>query len=295
MTLQSMTGFARASGQHGEDSWVWELRSVNGKGLDLRLRIPSGFDGLETAVRKRAGAKLNRGNIQISLQMQRAGNSVKPVINHDALEALRETSAQLQKKLGGEMPSVAELLAIKGVVEMEEASLDEKEQAALETAIIASFEVALDSLVSARCDEGQAVAAFLGEQVDAIESLRLKIAQDTDRTPDAIRERLRIQVEKLVTENENFEQQRLHQEAALLAAKADIQEELDRLEVHLAAARQLLAGEGPCGRKLDFLSQEFNRECNTICSKSNSASVSALGLDMKHVIDQFREQIQNME
>ncbi len=295
MALQSMTGFARHEGQYDDVSWVWELRSVNGKGLDLRFRLPSGFEAVESAARKSAQTSLSRGNIQISLQTRQNSSNLVPVVNEPVLETIIEVAEKLTKKVGGELPSAADLLNIRGVVEFEEASRSKEEQNALETAMVKSFEQALASLLEARIAEGSAVGEVLKTQIEKIASLRKKIDADGARSPEAIGTKLKAQLAKLIAESDGLDPQRLHQEAALLAAKADVQEELDRLAVHLESASDLLKGSGPLGRKLDFLSQEFNRECNTICSKSNSASVSSLGLDMKLVIDQFREQVQNME
>lgn len=295
MALQSMTGFARHEGQFDDASWVWELRSVNGKGLDLRFRLPTGYETIEGKVRKIGQSMLSRGNVQISLQTLQSFSTATPVINESVVDAIISNAEKLRERVGGDMPDVAELLNIRGVLEFEEAAVSEDAREAFEKEVVSSFEQALSELVKARATEGAAIEAVLKSQIDKIAALHTSIEANEDRSLEAIRARMKEQLDRLIEDNDKLDQQRLHQEAALLAAKADIQEELDRLSVHLDTATKLLAGDGPIGRKLDFLSQEFNRECNTICSKSNSASVSSLGLDMKLVIDQFREQIQNME
>ncbi|MEM9278317.1 MAG: YicC/YloC family endoribonuclease [Pseudomonadota bacterium] len=295
MTLKSMTGFARAIGESEAYSWVWEMRSVNGKGLDMRFRLPQGFEAIEVQARNLAQKTLHRGNVQIAFQPQQKQLQQSVSINEKLVDELLVASRELQKKIGGELPAIADLLSIKGVVEAVEVDSlvlpdDEVNQ------MLSSFQEVLDNLVEARSHEGSEIGKVLLAQVTKIEAILEKIEKDPSRELEAIRANLSSQVERLVAESEGFDEQRLHQEAAILATKADIQEELDRLKVHVGSARKLLSGgEEPVGRKLDFLAQEFNRECNTICSKSNSASVTALGLDMKLVIDQFREQLQNME
>ena len=295
MTLQSMTGFARTQGEFDGTSWVWEMRSVNGKGLDLRIRVPNGFEEIETAARTLLSKHFKRGNIQISLSVTQAASASLPYINHEAVEALIASAKELQQKVGGELPTAAELMSMRGVVELGEKQLNDKAKKDRNTAILNNLETAAQSLLEMRRGEGQAIASVLGEQVTKISELHSAIEANDARTPDAIKAQLKAQVDKLIENNAEFDDQRLYQEAAILAAKADLQEELDRLVVHVKAAQELLSSDGPIGRRLDFLAQEFNRECNTICSKSNSAKVTSIGLDMKLIIDQFREQLQNME
>jgi len=295
MALQSMTGFARHQGQFEGTSWVWELRSVNGKGLDIRTRIPNGFEAIEAAARAKLPKLFTRGNMQVSLTMTQTQGGCVPYINMQAIDALLQAAKELQAKTGGDLPTVAELMAVRGVVELGENQMDEADKARLDDRIIQSLEGAAHALLEVRTVEGNEIAVILSAQVEKIESLYRAISGDPSRTPEAIKSALRLQVAKLVANDEKLDEDRLYQEVAILAAKADLQEELDRLVVHLKAAKELLSSEGPVGRRLDFLAQEFNRECNTICSKSNSAAVTSLGLDMKLVIDQFREQLQNME
>jgi uncharacterized protein (TIGR00255 family) len=295
MTLQSMTGFARTHGQFEETSWVWELRSVNGKGLDLRLRIPNGFEALEVKSRKLLATYFTRGNVQISLSVAQSSAASLPYINQDAVSALLDAAAELQKRVGGDLPTAAELMSMRGVVELNDKPMGDDEQAKLHSAILKSLEEAADALLKMRQSEGSAIAKVLEQQVEKIAQLHAQIEANEARSPEAIKQQLQMQVDKLVENNAEFDEQRLYQEVAILAAKADLQEELDRLVVHVKAAQDLLRSDGPVGRRLDFLAQEFNRECNTICSKSNSAEVTSIGLDMKLIIDQFREQLQNME
>lgn len=295
MTLQSMTGFARTQGQLEEISWVWELRSVNGKGLDLRLRIPNGYEALEVKSRNLLKNFFTRGNLQISLSVNQSSASNIPYINQDAVSALLDAAKELQQKVGGELPSAAELMIMRGVVELSEKQLDDEQKEKLHAAIFKSLEEAANSLVNMRQSEGLAIAKVLEGQVEKIAQLHSNIEANDARSPEAIKQQLKMQVDKLIENNAEFDEQRIYQEVAILAAKADLQEELDRLVVHVKAAQDLLQSDGPIGRRLDFLAQEFNRECNTICSKSNSAEVTSIGLDMKLIIDQFREQLQNME
>jgi len=295
MTLQSMTGFARTQGEFDGTSWVWEMRSVNGKGLDLRIRVPNGFEEIEIAARALLSKYFKRGNIQINLSVTQSASASLPYVNHDAVEALITSAKELQQKVGGELPTAAELMSMRGVVELGEKQLDDEVKAERNTAILSNLEVAAQSLLEMRKSEGAAIAKVLDEQVSKISDLHSAIEANDARTPEAIKAQLKTQVDKLIENNAEFDEQRLYQEAAILAAKADLQEELDRLVVHVKAAQELLGGNGPVGRRLDFLAQEFNRECNTICSKSNSAEVTSIGLDMKLIIDQFREQLQNME
>lgn len=295
MTLQSMTGFARTQGQFEETSWVWELRSVNGKGLDLRLRIPSGFEALEVKSRKLLTTYFTRGNVQISLSVTQSSSASLPYINQEAVSTLLEAARELQQRVGGDLPSAAELMAMRGVVELQEKQLNDEEKDTLHLAILESLKEAAEALLSMRQGEGRAIAEVLRQQVEKIEQLHRQIEANDARSPEAIKQQLQTQIDKIVENNAEFDDQRLYQEVAILAAKADLQEELDRLAVHVKAAQDLLRSDGPVGRRLDFLAQEFNRECNTICSKSNSAEVTSIGLDMKLIIDQFREQLQNME
>ena len=278
MALQSMTGFARVEGHNEFANWIWEVRSVNGKGLDFRLRQPSSIEDLQPKVRKLVSEKFSRGNLQISLDVDRPGSQAVPVVNQAALDAVVAAVQKLQNELDCPTPAAEQLLAIKGVLELREADNNDEDETALATAIMNDFDKLLKELFKARTDEGIAVTRFLHGQIAAIEKLTLAIGEDPSRTTDQIKARLNKQISQLMDNTVGLDLDRLHQEAVILAAKADICEELDRLEAHIDQARKLFAGEGPVGRKLDFLCQEFNRECNTICSKSNAVTVTAADL-----------------
>jgi uncharacterized protein (TIGR00255 family) len=294
-----MTGFGRSQGRAecgaASGKWVWELRSVNSKGLEVRFRLPPGFDAVENDVRRLIGTRIARGNVQASLQFERDQGAAVPTINETALEAVIDAIARIGSRLGSPPPSAEAILQIRGVLETGETLADSDQTELRNRIVCAGLETALEELSRARMTEGKAIAGVIGGHVEAIARLVAMIETDPSRSPTAIRERLQGQIALILDDSSRIDPQRLHQEAAILATKADLREELDRLNTHVTAARQLLAGGGPAGRKLDFLSQEFNRECNTICSKSNAASVTALGLEMKVVIDQFREQVQNLE
>lgn len=295
MALQSMTGFARATGEFQETSIVWELRSVNGRGLDVRLRLPPGREAMEQAVRQAVQARFARGNVQATLSLSTAATALRPVINETLLAELAAQARRLQQEHGIAPPSADGLLALRGVIDIPEAAASAEEREALETAIMGVLSEALDALADARSSEGAALGGLLGGNIDAIERLTKQAEADPSREPAAIRERLAEQVTLLLGATNQFDEARLHAEAAFLATKADIREEIDRLFTHVASGRALLAAGGPAGRKLEFLAQEFNREANTLCSKSNASSVTAIGLELKAVVDQFREQVQNLE
>ncbi|WP_430512411.1 YicC/YloC family endoribonuclease [Pannonibacter phragmitetus] len=296
MALASMTGFARVEGSLGAVRWHWELRSVNGKSLDLRFRLPPGMEELEAQLRERCGKVLARGNVSISLSVQREQGDAVLTINEAALEAVLHAVQLLKRRLPEAVPpSLDGILAHKGVLELREPVEDEAARAALIAALAASFDEALNGLSAMRKAEGTAIGAVLDGQLAAIAAATDAAERHPARTAEAIRDRLAAQVAALLEAAPALDPQRLHQEAVLLATRADIREELDRLAAHVAAARKLLADGGPVGRKLDFLAQEFNREANTLCSKSNDVALTAIGLELKSVIDQMREQIQNLE
>lgn len=295
MTLQSMTGFARVEGTSGRTRWAWELRSVNGKGLDIRLRLPPGFEGLEGDVRRLAGETLTRGNLQIGLSASVSEAQVEAVVNQGALAAVLALREQLAGVIDPAPLKLDTLLAMRGVVDFREADESEAERAARDADIRAGLVEAIRCLAEMRRKEGEALAGVLLGQVARIEALSTTVEADPSRSVSAIAGRLSAQVALLLQGTTALDRDRLHQEATLLATKADLREEIDRLKGHVAAARELIAEGGPVGRKLDFLAQEFNRESNTICSKSNAAAVTAAGIELKVVIDQFREQVQNLE
>jgi uncharacterized protein (TIGR00255 family) len=295
MTLKSMTGFARADGVHGDTTWHWEARSVNGRTLDLRLRLPSGFDALEIRARGLAQEKLARGNCTISLWVKRESGQMEIRLNEAALRQAQAVAERAKDVTGLKSPRLDTLLSMRGVVETVEGEESEEAQAALHHALIASLSAALDELVSARASEGERLQSVIEKQLAAISSLIERAAAASARQPQAILARLGEQIARLTEPGSNLDPDRLHQEALLLAAKADIQEELDRLRAHVAAANELIESDQPVGRKFEFLAQEFNREANTICSKASDIEISRTGLELKTVIDQLREQVQNIE
>ena len=294
MPVVSMTGFARWKGTHDEARLVWELRSVNGKTLDLKFRLPPGFDGLEPDLKRRAGTRLARGNIQASLQVVRDAVGTDLVINEKLLAQLVAVADELVRAGHAASPTADGLLALRGVVDPRDPGAAAPDDD-LRAVAAAGFDSALDELVASRAAEGAEIAAVLSRRLDEFASLIERADADPSRNAETIAERLRKQVEALMATGAGLDPARLAQEAALLATRADIREELDRLGAHLGAARALIAADGAAGRRLDFLAQEFNRESNTICSKSNAASLTAIGLELKVAVDQFREQVQNIE
>ena len=296
MNLQSMTGFARAVAEHDGASIAWEVKSVNGKSVEVRLRLPQGFERLEPAVRQTLQKRFSRGNFQATLTVGRAaGQQVQPVVNEVFLRDLAGLAKRLQEQFGVAPATADGLLSLRGVLDIPESNETEEVRAALDAAILSALETALTGLEQARQSEGEALRSLLSGHIDAIEALTRKAEADPSREPAAIRERIAEQVRLLMDASANLDAVRLHMEAAFLATKADIREEIDRLKTHVASGRALLANGGAIGRKLDFLAQEFNRESNTLCSKSNAATVTAIGLELKAVVDQFREQVQNLE
>ncbi|MFC7052833.1 YicC/YloC family endoribonuclease [Hansschlegelia quercus] len=296
MPLASMTGFSRSAGGSARARWVWELRSVNSKGLDLRIRTPPGFDALEQAVRAEASARLKRGAIQASLTIDRVVGRTEIRINEAALSALVAAAAAIAEKLPSAAPlSVDAALSQRGIVEIAEAEDSAEERAAFEAEIVRGLVEALDALVVARAREGAALEILLLERVATIGELAARADACPARSADAVAKKLADQVSALVGTGVALDPNRLHQEAALLATRADIREELDRLSAHVEAARALIGEGGAVGRRLDFLAQEFSREANTLCAKSNDRALTAIGLDLKAVVEQFREQVQNVE
>ncbi|WP_419910566.1 YicC/YloC family endoribonuclease [Hoeflea sp.] len=295
MTLQSMTGYAHEEGNLGALRWTWELRSVNGRGLDARVRVPAGFERLEQEIKKRLSEVFKRGNIQVNLNVQREEKKVEAVVNQNVLDAALALAKKLSSEIDAEPPRIDGILNIRGVLEFSEPVPDEATIKAEHSAILESLDSAIAALSAMRQSEGEKIGGFLGAQIDGIEALAQKADSDPSTEPENIAKRLATQVRLLLDTGVELDEDRLHMEAAILASKADIREEIDRLFTHVAACRSLMEEGGAIGRRLDFLAQEFNRESNTICSKSNAASVTAAGLELKVLIDQFREQIQNLE
>ncbi|MGI9415883.1 MAG: YicC/YloC family endoribonuclease [Hyphomicrobiales bacterium] len=290
-----MTGFARSEGELNGTRWHWEARSVNGKSLDVRLRMPPGFEQLEPEVRAAVSKHLRRGNCQLSLQVTRDFAAGELRINQAALDSVLAAIESMAGRIEAQAPSLDGLLAIKGVVELSDTDEDEETVSARNAAILRDLNTALAALAEARREEGQRLESVVGQHVDAIALLSEQARDCPARKPDAIRARLKDQIERILEQSSAFDEERLHQEAVLLAAKVDVQEELDRLFAHVSAARDLLEKDEAVGRRLDFLTQEFNREANTLCSKANDPALTGIGLEMKSVIDQMREQVQNVE
>ncbi|MCW2309161.1 YicC/YloC family endoribonuclease [Rhodobium gokarnense] len=295
MALASMTGFSRVDGTHADARWTWELRSVNGKGLDVRLRVPHGRESVDPVVRALAREHLTRGNLNATLSITHDLPRTTIQLNEEVLDDVLAIAAKVAERIDATAPSVDGLLALRGVLEFTENEETDEQRAAFDAALVAGFERALTDLVAARADEGRALAEIAGRQIDEIERLTAAAEACPERSVEAIRKRIAEQIAVLTEASGDLDPQRLHQEAVFIANKADIREELDRLTAHVAAARSLLADGKVVGRKLDFLAQEFNREVNTLCSKSNSVELTAIGLDLKAVVDQLREQIQNIE
>jgi uncharacterized protein (TIGR00255 family) len=295
MTLKSMTGFGRSAGVHGETSWHWEARSVNGRSLELRFRIPNGLEGLEVKARGLSQERLARGNVTLNLSLRRETGDLLIRLNETAFTQARAVAERAHALTQMPPPSLDTLLAMRGVVEVVEAEAGEDAQAKLEQALLAGLADALAELVAARNAEGARLSGVIANQLRQIEALVDRATEAAARQPEAIAERLAEQVRRLVETGAGLEPERLHQEALLLAAKADIQEELDRLRAHVAAANDLLRQPEPAGRRFEFLAQEFNREANTLCSKASDIEISRAGLELKTVIDQLREQVQNIE
>lgn len=293
--VPSMTGFGADEGRHGVVSWRWDIRSVNGKGLDVRLRLAPGHEALEPRLRERIAARLTRGNVSVGLNVARDGGGTELSINEAALAQVMAIAERLRARGNFAPLSVEGLLGLRGVIEVGEGGEDPETIEARHMAMLASFDRALDQLVEARAAEGRRLAPVIEEQLASIASLVETIAASPSRAPEAIRARLKEQIGRLLETGVPLDEQRLHQEAALLAVKADVDEELQRLRAHVAAARELMAGGKPAGRRLDFLAQEFNREANTTCSKANDIDTTRAGLALKAVIEQMREQIQNIE
>jgi uncharacterized protein (TIGR00255 family) len=295
MTLNSMTGFARADGALGATSWHWEVRSVNGRGLDVRMRLPPGYEGFEQRIRDAAAKVFARGSLMVTLVVKRQEGVSEIRLNEVALAQVLAAAQRVRAIAGGEPPRVDALLSIRGVLEIVEARESEQEAEQRMTAMFEALEAAFAGVAASRAAEGSRLAAILSDQLAQIEDLVSAIAAAPARRPEIVRQRLKEQVARVLEASSKLDEARLNQEAAMLATRLDIEEEMKRLMVHVQAARDLVASRGAVGRKLDFLSQEFNREANTICSKANDSETTGLGLRLKAVIDQMREQIQNIE
>ncbi len=293
MTLNSMTGFARADCSDQGVRWYWEVKSVNGRGLDIRVRLPQGHDQLEPKVREAVARRFVRGSLTVNLTTQRDVGAVDVRVNEAALAQLLRAAEDVRRLTGGPPPSAEGLLALRGVLEVSEA--DASLNAGVAAAMLTSLEQALQMLADARAAEGQRLTSVLNAHIDEIERLTRQVQTSPSRSADAIRSRLQEQVAKLMDASSTLDPVRLHQEAILLATRSDVEEEVQRLTAHVASARALMSERQPAGRKLDFLAQEFNREANTLTSKAIDMEIARAGLALKTVIDQLREQVQNIE
>jgi uncharacterized protein (TIGR00255 family) len=291
-----MTGFARASGAHEGVHWQWEIKSVNGKALDLRCRLPAGLEHLESAIREAAQRRVKRGTLQISVLTDRGAQAQKLAINEAGLEQVLALVESLRRRFhSSESPRIEGLLALRGIVDVVAVTEEPLVAKVRDDAMLESFDEALKSLVEVRQAEGKRLHAIVASQVLRIEELANAARECPARSPEAIRAKLSEQVQRLLEANRSFNEDRLYQEAVVLATRADIQEEVDRLFAHIAAARKLISTGDAAGRKLEFLAQEFNREANTLCSKAVDRTLTEIGLELKAVIDQMREQVQNIE
>lgn len=298
MTISSMTGFGRAQGIAGGYAWAWEVRSVNGRGLDLRLRLASGFEALEQPLRKLAGTMLARGNVSINLQVQRERTENRYQLNEDWLAVVNAAAQRIRETGGGDEFGLIQpegLMALRGVIDSVDDAADSLPDAETLKAVQAGAEVALQALADARKAEGKALHQILTGHLAAIEELAVKAREIAAAQPQVLQERMLRAVGELVSQSPALPDERIAQEVAMLAAKADVREELDRLAAHIVSGRDLLGSGKPCGRKLEFLAQEFHREANTLGSKSQDIDLTRIGLDLKATIDQIREQVANVE
>lgn len=295
MALKSMTGFGRSNGQDGEAIWHWEMRTVNNRGLDVRMRLPQGYEEFEPRVRDLLAKTIARGSCAITLNLRAAPISADMRLNEAALLKLAAIAERARELTGRtEEVRLESLLAMKGVIEVVEPLSTNEEASPLGEALLNSFQIAIDSVLAARRAEGARLEEILTTKIDEIAAMVEEVESAPSRTAEAIGERLRQQLARLLGDNE-LDETRLYQEAVLLATKVDVEEELKRLRSHVAAARDLIQEDGAVGRKFEFLAQEFQREANTLCSKSNASEITRIGLRMKNAIDQFREQVANIE
>lgn len=294
MALSGMTGFGRAEGALGDWTWAVEARSVNGRNLEVRFRGPPGFDGLDRAAREGAQSRFQRGQVTVGVTAKRAEGAAAVRINIDQLERYLAAGAPYLADGRAAPPRLDGLLALRGVIEADAGADDPEALAALEAAMSGSLAIALDGLLAARREEGAQLMGVLGGLVDRIEALVAEAEGVAAGQPLAIKDRFARRMGELAGDSA-LVADRIVVEAAALAVKADVREELDRLAGHIAAARTLLASDAAAGRRLDFLTQEFMRETNTLCSKSALPTLTAVGLELKAVVEQFREQVQNVE
>jgi uncharacterized protein (TIGR00255 family) len=296
LPLNSMTGFARSDGYDDTVSWVWEAKSVNGRGLDIRSRLPGGMDQVDAQARARITSRFSRGSINLNLQTQRKSGDTEYAVNRQLLEQLMDVAAEYVDRPGVEAARIDGLFSVRGVVEAREQENEDKSVTEDRFAkMLLDLDVVLQSLEISRQEEGARIGGVLNQQIDEIEELSKAARVSAAAQPEAIRARLAEQVAEILDAGLEADPDRIIQEAAVLAVKSDIREEIDRLDAHISAARDLLKQGGVVGRRLDFLAQEFNREANTLCSKAPDNELTQIGLDLKTVIDRLREQVQNIE
>ena len=293
-----MTGYARAQGSDERRRWVWEARSVNGRNLEIRCRVPQGYERLENPARAAVGTKVRRGNVSISLTIA-SERQAKPLrINRTLLAELTPLVEEM-RKAGATPPTADGLLRVRGVIEEEEEGEEgEDALAVLDKALVRTLDEALKALATARAAEGKALAGVLDGHIVEIDALCRRASERAQAQIGTVRARFQAQLSELLERTPALSEERFAQEVALLVGKADVREELDRLAAHIAQARNLLTEarpDNPVGRKFDFLCQEFNREANTLCSKSADIELTRIGIDLKGAIERMREQVQNVE
>ena len=293
--VHSMTGFARRDGGDEAASWTWEVKSVNGRSLDVRARLPQGYESLDPAVRSAVAAACARGNLQVNLSIKRGSAPLQLQVNEELLQQVLDLMAKLESRTTAEPPRLDGILGLRGILEAVEEEESAERQAARLAALQRDLEEVLAALVAMRAAEGARLLELARGHLDEIERLAEAARSCAATQPETLRQRFQEQIALILEENTGVAEERLAQELAILAGKADVREELDRLAAHVEAARELLDRGGAVGRKLDFLCQEFNREANTLCSKSADVELTRIGLDLKSSIEQLREQIQNIE
>ena len=295
MSISSMTGFSRTEGTANGYSWSWEIRSVNARSLDTRLRLPPGMERLEVRLKPEVASRFQRGNVSATLSLARPPKQTSLSVNTAVLDQVLDLAQNIAGRIKASPPTIDGLLSVPGVLDTVYEEESDEERAALDDAIVLSFASGLDSLGRNRAQEGKRLADVLKGHVAEIETLAGRAVSAASASSAAIERRLRDQVSVLIKDEPSLPEERIAQEVALLVAKGDIREELDRLQAHVEAARELLQSSEPIGRPFDFLCQEFNREANTLCSKASDIDLTRIGLDLKASIERLREQIQNIE
>jgi uncharacterized protein (TIGR00255 family) len=290
-----MTGFARAEGERAGYRWSWEIRSVNARAMDTRLRVPPGLERLEVRLKPAVADRFHRGNISATLALARPQKQVSLSVNTELLDQVLALARDIGARIEADPPRIDGLLTVRGVLDAVEEEESDEDRDGLDDDIVASFVTGLDRLHGSRAQEGARLAAIVAGHLDEIAGLAGRASAAAAASPRAIEARLREQVRALLKDDPVLSEDRLAQEVALMVVKGDLREEIDRLQAHVEAARELLDDDGPVGRRFDFLCQEFNREANTLCSKASDLELTRLGLDLKASIDRLREQVQNIE